>query len=146
MTDHAQEMIDIADVLAGCGYLLTVTDVRTFVEDYQKVVAERDSLSRLVGEQGQALTTVVAERDALIERVRELETALQKYRGIPEDWVSEELVRMFLGWLSGDIAELRTFEVPKLAESWERFKCVVYDDAAPPSSGSQDAAAGGDER
>jgi hypothetical protein len=31
-------------------------------------------------------------------------------------------VREFIGWLSGDIPELRAVEVPKLADSWERFR------------------------
>jgi hypothetical protein len=28
----------------------------------------------------------------------------------------------FIGWLSGDIPELHKVEVPRLADSWERFK------------------------
>lgn len=31
-------------------------------------------------------------------------------------------VRHFIGWLSGDIPELRRAEVPHLMDSWERFK------------------------
>lgn len=34
----------------------------------------------------------------------------------------ESTIREFLGWLSGDIPELRKVEVPRLADSWERFK------------------------
>jgi hypothetical protein len=31
-------------------------------------------------------------------------------------------LREFIGWLSGDIPELHGVEVPKLAESWNRFR------------------------
>jgi hypothetical protein len=41
---------------------------------------------------------------------------------LPPGHYTESDVRMFIGWLSGDIAELHKVEVPKLTESWERFK------------------------
>lgn len=42
-----------------------------------------------------------------------------------EPTFTEAEVRQFIGFLSGDIPELHTVEVPKLAESWERFKCTL---------------------
>jgi hypothetical protein len=42
----------------------------------------------------------------------------------------DETVRTFLGWLSGDIPELHSVEVPRLAESWERFQVAQIIDKA----------------
>lgn len=39
-------------------------------------------------------------------------------------------VREFIGWLSGDIPELHKVEVPKLADSWERFKVAKNERAS----------------
>jgi hypothetical protein len=36
--------------------------------------------------------------------------------------MEESTVREFIGWLSVDISELHNVEVPRLAESFERFK------------------------
>lgn len=36
--------------------------------------------------------------------------------------VPESTVREFIGWLSADVPALHQVEVPKLADSWERFK------------------------
>jgi hypothetical protein len=33
-------------------------------------------------------------------------------------------VREFIGWLSGDLPELHTVEVPRIAASWERFRAA----------------------
>lgn len=33
-------------------------------------------------------------------------------------------VFQFIGWLSGDIKELRTVETPRLLESWHRFRAA----------------------
>jgi hypothetical protein len=41
---------------------------------------------------------------------------------LPPGYYSDSQVRQFIGWLSGDIKELHTVEVPKLVDSWERFK------------------------
>jgi hypothetical protein len=40
----------------------------------------------------------------------------------PEALVSERTVREFIGWLSADIDELHAVDVPRLADSWHRFK------------------------
>lgn len=34
----------------------------------------------------------------------------------------EDQVHEFIGWLSGDIPELHSVEVPRLADSWQRYK------------------------
>lgn len=44
------------------------------------------------------------------------------------DW-SKNKVREFIGWLSGDIPELHSVEVPRLAESMERFEAKLVTDA-----------------
>lgn len=36
--------------------------------------------------------------------------------------LSESDVEMFIGWLSADIPELHNVEIPRLADSWDRFK------------------------
>lgn len=41
---------------------------------------------------------------------------------LPPGYYSESQVLQFIGWLSGDIKELHTVEVPHLANSWLRFK------------------------
>lgn len=43
----------------------------------------------------------------------------------------ESEVRRFIGWLSCDIPELREVEVPRLADSWERFKERIHQDDEP---------------
>jgi hypothetical protein len=53
---------------------------------------------------------------------------MTEYIPLPPGYYSEDQVRQFIGWLSGDIKELHTVEVPLLAESWERFK-VKFDAA-----------------
>lgn len=35
---------------------------------------------------------------------------------------AQEQTRQFIGWLSVDIPELHSVEVPRLADSWERFR------------------------
>lgn len=44
------------------------------------------------------------------------------------DW-SKSKVQRFLGWLSSDIPELHKVEVPRLAESMERFEAKLASDA-----------------
>lgn len=43
--------------------------------------------------------------------------------------VDDSQIRRFVGWLSGDVPELHNVEVPRLAESLERF--LVADAEAP---------------
>jgi hypothetical protein len=45
-----------------------------------------------------------------------------------ENTFLESEVRRFIGWLSGDIPELHKVEVPRLADSWERFKERISQD------------------
>jgi hypothetical protein len=49
----------------------------------------------------------------------------QQALSAPEPQIDEAHVREFIGWLSADIPELHTVEVPRLAESWERFKALL---------------------
>lgn len=42
-----------------------------------------------------------------------------------EPTFKESEIRQFLGFLSADIPELHAVEVPKIAESWERFKRTI---------------------
>lgn len=44
------------------------------------------------------------------------------------DW-SKDKVLKFLGWLSGDITELNSVEMPRLAESMDRFEAKLASDA-----------------
>lgn len=46
-------------------------------------------------------------------------------RGYDEHrWAHETKMREFAGWLSADIPELHNVEVPRLAESLERFQAL----------------------
>jgi hypothetical protein len=45
-----------------------------------------------------------------------------------ENTFLESEVRQFIGWLSADIPELHKVEVPRLADSWERFKERISQD------------------
>ena len=38
--------------------------------------------------------------------------------------LSETKTRQFIGWLSADIPELHSVEVPILADSWDRFRAI----------------------
>ena len=59
---------------------------------------------------------------------------MTEYIPLPFGYYSESQVRMFLGFLIGDIKELHAVEVPLLAESWEKFKR-----ASAPTSKAEDA-------
>ena len=39
-------------------------------------------------------------------------------------YTEADVIRL-LGWLSADIRALRSFEVPKLLDAWERYKMEV---------------------
>jgi hypothetical protein len=52
---------------------------------------------------------------------------------VPESSWNEKDIREFCGWLSGDLPELNAVEVPRIGESWERFKRMkVRADMPPP--------------
>lgn len=54
---------------------------------------------------------------AVMERGRTLLNAHEE--------ATQSAMREFLGWLSGDIPELHNVEVPRLAESWERYRAKI---------------------
>lgn len=61
--------------------------------------------------------------EACHERINEAaESELDVSKWVVRTAYPESIVREFIGWLSGDVPELHAVEVPKLAESWERFK------------------------
>jgi len=51
-----------------------------------------------------------------------------RIRSITDD-ATEQVVREFIGWLTADISELHSIEVPVLTDSWARFKAARRDKA-----------------
>jgi hypothetical protein len=66
-------------------------------------------------------------RDSAEQQLREEAAALLPLRETRED---ETRLREFCGWLSADIPELHSVEVPRLGESLDRFLDVTREDGA----------------
>ena len=66
--------------------------------------------------------------ESAIERLRAAERAYVSGEPASVPETTPELrvpiseVRQFIAWLCGDVEELRTVEVPRIAEAWERFR------------------------
>lgn len=76
-----------------------------------------DSLDAPAAEPLSALPESLRDPIKVLERGREL---LAKHEAITRSAMYE-----FLGWLSGDIPELHAVEVPRLADSWERYRAKI---------------------
>lgn len=68
---------------------------------------------------GQQVRVTPMEASSLLAYLRELESL--RSAPPPSDGYAQADVMEFIGWLSGDIPELHSVEVPRLAMSWTRF-------------------------
>jgi hypothetical protein len=93
-------------------------------------------------EEGQLLLSdrpTAQKASALPESLRDPVKVLNRGRELlaTHEAVTRSAMYEFLGWLSGDIPELHAVEVPRLADSWERYRAKI--DEMPAENGTADS-------